>query len=391
MCNFGKNQIQIMNKTLLLIIAMCFSMVGFSQQLVSWDYDGNTRKYREYVPSNYDGSSPVPLIIALHGLGDNINNFSGVGFQIVADTAGFITVYPEALVDPLTQSTAWNSGAGLAGFSLNADVDDVGFINALIDTVSAHYNIDQSRVYATGFSMGGFMSNRLACELNDRIASIASVAGTIGGVLNCNPGNEIPVCHFHGTDDTNVGYGTPEGTTDNTFGTNVADWISFWTNNNGCGNIVLEGQFPNTFNDGYTIDYLEYGGCTNNNRVVHYKINGADHVWLPDNQNGTDIFYVVEIWKFFLGLSPNNLSGVGILDREMEDIGVYPNPTSDVLRLENLDSKILNVSVFNTMGQKVLETSAISKTLDVSSLKNGVYQLMVATEKGIYSNSFIKE
>ena len=309
----------------------------------------------------------------------------------MADTAGFITVYPEALVDALTSSTAWNSGAGVAGFSLNPNVDDVGFINALIDTVSTHYNIDQNRIYATGFSMGGFMSNRLACDLNNRIAAIASVAGTIGGVLNCTPGTEIPVCHFHGTSDGTVGYGMPEGATDNTFGSNVSDWISFWTNNNGCGSMVLEGQFPNTFSDGYTIDYVEYGGCTNDNRVVHYKVNGAEHVWLPDNSNGTDILYGFEIWKFFLGLSPDNLSGVGIADREIESVGIYPNPTSRNLQLENLDSKILNVSVFNTMGQKVLETSVNSKTIDVSVLKNGVYQLMVATEKGLYSNTFIKE
>ena len=366
-------------------------MAGFAQQTVTWDYDGTTRKYREYVPSNYDGSTAVPLVIALHGLGDNINNFSGVGFQVVADTAGFITVYPEALVDALTSSTAWNSGAGIAGFSLNANVDDVGFINALIDTVSTHYNIDQSRVYATGFSMGGFMSNRLACELNDRIASIASVAGTVGGTLTCTPGTEIPVCHFHGTADTQVGYGTPDGDQDNSFGSNVSDWISFWSANNGCGNVVLEGQFPNTANDGYTVDYVEYGGCTNSNRVVHYKVNGADHTWLPDNQNGSDIFYVVEIWKFFLGLSPNNLSGVGIKDQEIGQIGIYPNPTSDNLRLENIDSKILNVSVFNATGQLVLESSITNNTVEVSSLRQGIYQLMVATEDGLYTNTFIKE
>lgn len=391
MFNFGQNLNYIMKKTLPLLVALCFTMVGFAQQTITWDYDGQTRKYREYVPSNYDGNTAVPLVIALHGLGDNINNFSGVGFQFVADTAGFITVYPEALVDGLTGSTAWNSGAGAFGISLNADVDDVGFINALIDTISTHYNVDQSRVYATGFSMGGFMSNRLACELNDRIASIASVAGTVGGTLTCTPGTDIPVCHFHGTDDTNVGYGTPEGTQDNTFGSNVSEWISYWSSNNGCGSVTLEGQFPNTVNDGYIIDYLEYGGCTNNSRVVHYKVHGADHTWLPDQQIGADIFYVVEIWKFFLGLSPDNLVPSSISETQIETIEVYPNPATDVLRLENIDAQIQNIAVFNAAGQKVLETSANVKTIDVNELKQGIYQLMVATDKGLYSNSFIKE
>jgi polyhydroxybutyrate depolymerase len=69
-------------------------MSVIAQQTITWDYDGIARKYKQYVPSSYDGSTAVPLVIALHGLGDNINNFQGVGFQVVADTAGFITIYP---------------------------------------------------------------------------------------------------------------------------------------------------------------------------------------------------------------------------------------------------------------------------------------------------------
>lgn len=381
-----------MKHTLLSICMLALTMFASAQQTtVTWDYDGATRKYIQYVPPVYDGSEAVPLILALHGLGDNVNNFQGVGFQLVADTANFIVVYPEALPDPFTGGNAWNSGAGISGISLNANIDDVGFLNAVIDSISENFNIDQNRIYATGFSMGGFMSNRLACELNNRISSIASVAGTVGGVLTCNPGTELPVCHIHGTSDTNVGYGTPEGAQDNTFGQNVSEWISFWTSNNGCGNVTLEGQFPNTANDGYTVEYVEYGGCTGGNRVVHYKVNGADHVWLPDNQSGNDVFYILEIWKFFLGLSPDNLVSASVGETSIETIGLYPNPTTDVLRLENIDSKILNISIFNTTGQLVKDVPAVTNTIDVSDLQQGLYQLMVATEDGIYSNSFVKE
>lgn len=382
-----------MKKLLLSLALVATYATSFSQQTTNnWDFDGINREYIQYVPSIYDGSEAVPLVIVLHGLGDNMANMSQVGFHQVSDTANFIVVTPQAIVDQLfTGSTAWNSGAGLAGFSLNSDVDDIGFINALIDTVSNHYNIDQSRVFATGFSMGGFMSNRLACELNNRIASIASVAGTVGGTLTCTPGQDIPVCHFHGTADTQVGYGTADGgAQDNTFGSNVADWISFWNANNGCGTAVLEGQFPNIANDGYLVDYVEYGGCTNNSRVVHYKVHGAEHIWMFPNE---DIFYTTEIWKFFLGLSPTNLveSELSIGETEIETIGLYPNPTSDVLRIENMDAKILNISVFNTTGQLVKEFTTSTNTIDVSTLQTGVYQIMVATEKGLYSNSFIKK
>lgn len=378
-----------MRKTLLLLFGICASMSVIAQQTITWDYDGIARKYKQYVPSSYDGSTAVPLVIALHGLGDNINNFQGVGFQVVADTAGFITIYPEALVDQiLTGSTAWNSGAGVAGFSLNPTVDDVGYINAIIDTISSQFNIDASRIFATGFSMGGFMSNRLACELNDRIAAIASVAGTIGGTLTCNPGSEVRVCHFHGTSDGTVGYGLPDGIQDNTFGNNVADWISFWTSNNNCGSVTLEGQFPDISNDGFTVEYVEYAGCNGNSRVVHYKVNGADHTWLGPND---DVFYTTEIWKFFLGLSPSNLVPASVSEHAVSTIGIYPNPVENLLSLENVDSRILNIAVFNTAGQKVAEFSGNDNSIDVSELQAGVYLLMVATEKGIFSNSFIKQ
>jgi polyhydroxybutyrate depolymerase len=367
-------------KNLYITLVLCaFSLSSFAQLTTeSWPFDGLTREYRQYVPSIYDGSEPVPLIISLHGLGDNIANFSQVGFHQVADTANVIVVTPQAILDALlSNATAWNSGAGLAGFSLNGDVEDVSFINALIDTVSAHYNIDQTRVYATGFSMGGFMSNRLACELNDRIAAIASVAGSVGGTLTCTPGQEVPVCHFHGTGDTQVGYGTAGGgVQDNSFGSNVTDWIS------------LQGQFPNTAGDDRSVEYVEYAGCNAGSRVVHYKVNNADHEWLFTPNN--DIFYTVEIWKFFLGLSPDNLVPAAISDQQVSTVGVYPNPATNVLRIENLESKVLNVSVFNTTGQLVKEFSNLNGSIDISDLYTGVYHIMIATEKGLFSNSFVK-
>lgn len=378
-----------MKKLLLLTLSLAIGTVTIAQQTTNnWDFDGLNREYIQYVPASYNTNEAVPLVIVLHGLGDNMANMAQVGFHQVSDTANFIVVTPQAIVDQaFTGSTAWNSGAGLAGFSLNGDVDDIGFINALIDTISDNFNIDQSRVFATGFSMGGFMSNRLACELNNRIAAIASVAGTVGGTLTCNPGQPMRMCHFHGTDDTNVGYGIPDGIQDNTFGNNVTDWISFWTSNNSCGNVTVEGQFPNSANDNYIVDYVEYAGCTDDSRVVHYKVHGADHVWLGPNN---DVFYTTEIWKFFLGLSPTNLVPAGIAQTEIAAVGIYPNPTTDVLRIENLESKMKNISVFNAEGQLVLEFSGVNQTIDVSALNAGLYKIMIATEKGLYSNSFIK-
>lgn len=380
-----------MKTTLLSAFLLLLTTIGSAQQTtVTWDYGGETRKYIQYVPSVYDGNTAVPLVIALHGLGDNAANFQGVGFQAVADTANFIVVYPEALVDAFTTSTAWNSGAGTFGIYPNETIDDVGFINALIDTLSANHNIDQTRVYATGFSMGGFMTNRLACELNNRISAFASVAGTIGSGITCSPGANIKICHFHSTADAQVGYGTDGGgDSDNFFGLSVNEWMDFWSSNNDCENIEVTGVFPDAANDERTVEYFEYGNCNSDTRVVHYKTYGGAHDWSFQPTN--DITFTVEIWKFFLGLSPDNLSPASTDDVEVETIGIYPNPTVDVIRLENLESKVLNVSIFNTTGQLVKEISAATNSIDVSDLKQGIYQLMIATEDGLYSNSFVKE
>lgn len=389
LCNFAQNN-QIMNKYLPLLSFIFLFSFANAQQTISWDFDGVSRQYRQYVPSSYDGSESVPLVIAMHGLGDNINNFSGVGFQVIADTAGFITVYPQALIDGLTQSTAWNSGAGFFGIYPNETIDDVGFINAIIDTVSANYNIDANRIYATGFSMGGFMTNRLACESSDRFAAFASVAGTIGSGITCNPGDEVKICHFHGTADGTVGYGMDAGgAADNNFGMNVTDYLDFWNGNNNCGSPILEGTFPNSANDGRTVEYTEYGSCDNNSRLVHYKALNAEHEWFFQPNN--DITYTIEIWKFFLGQSPDNLSLASVTDNQIKSIEVYPNPANDFLNIENLDSKVLTVSVYNTTGQLMVELSGLTNRIDIKNLDTGLYHLLVTTEDGFYSNSFLKQ
>ena len=114
----------------------------------SFNFGGVNRSYIRYVPSGYDANVPTSVVFALHGLGDNMNNFTGIGMHAVADTHTFIVITPQALVDPLLQSSAWNSGAGAFGVQLNSNVDDVGFMLAILDSMQANYYIDSTRVFA---------------------------------------------------------------------------------------------------------------------------------------------------------------------------------------------------------------------------------------------------
>src|SRR3972149_6035846 len=94
-----------------------------------------------------------------------------------------------------------SNGGHCCGEAAKNNVDDVGFVRALIDELATLINIDPGRVYATGFSNGAIMVYRLACELSDRIAAIGPVAATqiLDDQEACHPGRSVPGLHFTGT------------------------------------------------------------------------------------------------------------------------------------------------------------------------------------------------
>ena len=127
-----------------------------------------TRNYLLHVPKSSRAGRRTPLVLVFHGGGGHDWNMPGfTHFDELADEQGFIVAYPDSF------NKNWNDTRGLS------PADDVGFIRALIDEVSRSHPVDPHRIYATGISNGGFFSNRLACDLADRIAAIASVAATM--------------------------------------------------------------------------------------------------------------------------------------------------------------------------------------------------------------------
>ena len=265
-------------KTLLAAFFMLFSCQMFAQAVIeTYTYGEDLREYTLYVPSIYETSNEaVPLILALHGLGDSNENFSNVGFHNVADTANAIVVTPEAVQSFL--GTAWNNGANVAGIALNQGVDDVGFLSSLIDSMQARYHIDSTRIYVTGFSMGGMMTQKLACDLNHRVAAIASVAGTLPLLTSddCAAERPIAVMHMHGTADGTISY------TDGAFlGLNSVDaTIDFWKNRLACNPMAEETALPDVANDGYTVDKFLYSDCDAEKEVLLYRINEGPHLSL---------------------------------------------------------------------------------------------------------------
>ena len=184
----------------LLIFITCLSASsaqGYISQTIQ--HDGLTREYSIYVPASYDGTTNFPLLFNLHGGGGTNSAWQAASdMRPIADTADFILVYPQARPDP-SDGNSFNWIPKVPG-----TFDDVPFFSSLIDTIASNYQIDQNRIYACGYSLGGDMTFELGCKLNNRIAAIAPVARTMQANPNsfCSPVHPTGVLTILGTDDS---------------------------------------------------------------------------------------------------------------------------------------------------------------------------------------------
>lgn len=309
----------------------------------SFVYQTKVRQYRVYKSPSYNASNPASMVITLHGLGDNMTNFSQLGFQYIADTANIIVVVPQAISDAYA-GTAWNSGAGMSGYYPNSTIDDKGFLNVLIDTIKTNYAINNSRVYICGFSMGGFMTERMALQSNTQIAAFASMSGTIGsGISNYAPGRSVPIAHFHGTSDSTVLF------TGNQYGIDPDSLIKFWVSNNACNTVPDSSRFINTASDSITVDLFKYSGTGANNDVWFFRMNGADHTILYQPTN--DITEIIEVWYFFRAHT-NVTAGIQTQTALEKNLQTYPNPANSFINvlLPETNNEKLTLELFSIQG-----------------------------------------
>lgn len=144
-------------------------------------HDGVERTFRVHVPPSYDATAATPVVLMFHGgFGSGRQLETSSGMSTIADREGFIAVYPDGTGGVRT----WNGGA-CCNPAARDGVDDVGFVDALLDHLESELCVDPARVFSSGMSNGAILSHRLACELSERIAAIAPVAGTIG--VECAP------------------------------------------------------------------------------------------------------------------------------------------------------------------------------------------------------------
>ncbi len=346
-------------KKLLLITLLAISTNAFAQfSTQTIDVNGEQRQFRQYLPSGLTNSESVPLVIALHGMGDDMQNFSNVGFSWFADTARFICVFPQGLNSDLVGQSAWNNGT-----LIGSAADDIGFMNRLIDSLYVRHNIDLSRVYVCGFSMGAIMSNRLACTIPQRIAAIAPVCGALSSpdLTSCNPGRPFPVMMMNSTVDQLVPYAPATTPTLSS----AQQTLDFWNQNNNNTDSTVTAM-PDTENDTITVDKIAFSG--GGAPVNMWKQNDAGHQWLYTPVN--DIDATTEIWLFFRDKVHPNPATVGLEEQNTPKVSLYYNGSDIVIRA---DKKIQGVQVYDMQGKmlcKANTTNAVETRIPLNNISN---------------------
>ena len=377
---------------LISVLWLGFGVTSLTAQNVTGNlvHDGLTRTYTLYIPANYNPANAHPIVFNLHGYTSSGTAQAGLtNMNAIADTAGFIVAYPEGTLDNSLQPY-WNSGYGTG-------VDDIGFIDALIDLIAANYTVDLQRIYSTGLSNGGIMSNTLACALNHRIAAIAGVGGTmsVGQNASCSPSNKIPVMHIHGTTDLVVPYAG------NAALLGVDALITHWRTHNGLTSASTTTFFPNiSLLDGSTADLIRYE--TGSNYPVHLiRVDNGGHSWpgsgvIVSGSTNMDFDASLEIWKFFsqhnLVTSTNNIEATGV-SNWINLTG--RNPVQNALQWRSNIKENYSLRIYNLLGSPLLqqdfEGSQVA-TMELSDLQTGVYlAVYTTTNNKVQTLKFIKE
>lgn len=249
------------------------SSPGPGDQSFVLSHGGLERRYLAHTPSSYDGKTKMPVVIAFHGGGarpELIDKEFG-GMNAKADREGFIAVYPyghKCIDVPGKNMHCWNADSIFRLEFVNYNVDDVGFVSAMIDKLSQDFAIDEERVYATGHSNGAWMTYAVACGLSDKIAAIAPIAGGLA-LESCAPSRPVSIIHFHGTADPGWPYYGGGSCWTDSIRPPISKTLSKWRDINQCSAVS-----ESTYQKGDAS--CETSAC-NNSELTFCAIKGGGH------------------------------------------------------------------------------------------------------------------
>jgi polyhydroxybutyrate depolymerase len=237
---------------------------------------GGDRPVSVRVPAGYDGTTPRPLLLMLHGYatgGPIIDIY--VKMTSIADAHGFFYVAPNGTRDS-QGNQFWNATDACCDRD-HTGVDDVAYLTSLVREISGVYAIDQTRIFVMGHSNGGFMSHRLACEHAEMFAAAASFAGAVwSDASRCAPSEPVGMLEIHGTTDDSVLYA---GTTEYP---SAEQTIATWATKNGCAPALADTGTKLRVNaDAKSPDtsVMRHDACAKNGAAELWPVQGAGHVF----------------------------------------------------------------------------------------------------------------
>ncbi|MCC7363587.1 MAG: prolyl oligopeptidase family serine peptidase [Dehalococcoidia bacterium] len=262
-------------------------------------HDDLAREYILFVPPIAARQDALPLVVGLHGgLGGPAQFAANSELTRLALSEGFVAVYPAGF------ERTWNGGA-CCGQAAAHDIDDVGFLAALIEQLTASPTVDPGRVYVTGHSNGGIMAFRLACERADLVAAIVPVAGSLE-VDTCAPSSPVAVLAIHGDADLSHPFEGGEGPRSiaGVAFRPMPDSLALWAAGARCT------AGPSTSASG-AVTTWEWSGCPGGAVTRMLVIAGADHPWPGSSPSPNDragepsqvLDASAAAWEFFRGIA----------------------------------------------------------------------------------------
>ncbi|HMU38097.1 MAG TPA: PHB depolymerase family esterase [Pseudomonadota bacterium] len=236
--------------------------------------DGRPYQYR--VPSRYDKTKPTPLLLMLHGFSASGNMEEiYLNFSALAESKTFLYAFPDGTQNPVGLRF-WNAMEWCCNF-FKSSVDDVAYIRAVIADMQTRFNVDPKRIFVFGHSNGGFMSHRIACELSDTVAGIASLAGQQwNDPTRCTPKQHVPILHIHGTLDAVIAYPGMGG-----LYPGAKETVQIWAQKNGCGGRLTYSGDKKDLDAvllGAETTVEKYTGCPADGPVELWSIQAGGHL-----------------------------------------------------------------------------------------------------------------
>lgn len=399
---------------LLLVFAFITTSIYADPVKVNIVHDGYEREYMVYLPKSYNEAKESGLIICMHGFNSSMKTFFGnYNIMDVADELNLVVVAPQALPEkdpqvikkaddlgkligkPFPLDAVWGCGLRVKSnnilfpidVELNKDIDDTGFLKAIIDEIKNEYSINQN-IFLFGTSLGGFMSYQYAMYHGNELSGLISICGSMGtNIHNTNSDVRLPICDFHSVTDEVVPY---SGNLNYKLIFNIkvslcqskSDVIDFWVDNNKLSAIPTTepvAYHPST--NSITVQKQIYTG--NQNEVIHYKIDGAYHEHYFKKENGDCMDYNEEITKFIKSHSIDDGTGIQYITKPLK---IYPNPAKDIVNI-GIDEGY--ATIYNINGQQVFSANITSSQLDVSFLSKGIYIVRIQSPEGNYQGKLI--